>query len=113
MEKISVNEFKIMQFVKKALIDIGFPQNVEISSYVGDNDTPVYYATYEFEDIREKHIKPLRVSDILNLVKYAMEMDGYDSPELNIRVRDGQVCYSVMANIVTYGNKVSHNKGRR
>ena len=47
MEKISINEFKIMELAKKGLVDIGFPENIEISSYVGDDDTPVYYATYK------------------------------------------------------------------
>ena len=112
MEKISINEFKIMELAKKGLVDIGFPENIEISSYVGDDDTPVYYATYEIEDIKEKHIKPLKVSDIIKLVKYSMEMEGYDSPELNIRVRDGQIHYSVEANIVTYGNGKGRNKRR-
>ena len=59
MEKISINEFKIMELAKKGLVDIGFPENIEISSYVGDDDTPVYYATYEIEDIIRLALKKL------------------------------------------------------
>lgn len=113
MEKIRINDFKIIELAKKGLVDIGYPENIEISSYVGDDDTPVYYATYEIEDISEKHIKPLRVKDIIMLVKHAMEMEGYDSPNLDIRVRDGQIHYSVVANIVTYGTGKGHSKRRR
>ena len=59
------------------------------------------------EDYDEKHIKPLRTKDIIELVKYSMEIQGYDSVTLNVRVRNEQICYSVDTNIVTYGNKKS------
>jgi hypothetical protein len=111
MEHMNISEVKIMEFAKKGFVDLGYPENIEIHSSVADGN-PHYYATYTIEEYGEKHIKPLRTKDIIQLVKYSMEMEGYDSPELNIRVRDGQVCYSVMANIVTYGNGKGRNKRR-
>ena len=115
MEKIHISEFKILNYAKKGLIDIGYPDNIEVTSYIGDNDTVMYYAEYEANSLielgkKDKHLKPLSISDIVKLVQYAMELEGYETPELSIRVRDEKVCYSVMATIATYGNK--KGKGR-
>ncbi len=102
-----------MKMVKRSLVDIGYPDNIEVTSYVGDNDSISYYAIYQCVSNDEKHIKPLRVKDVIELVKYSMEVQGYDSVVLNIRVRDEQICYSVETNIVTYGNGKGRSKRRR
>ena len=112
MEHMNISEFKVLEFAKKGLVDIGYPSNIEIHSYVGDGN-PCYYATYLCEDIEEKHLKPLRVKDIIELVKYSMEVSGYDSVGIHISVRDDQIRYSVEANIVTYSNSKGRNKRRR
>lgn len=111
MEHMNISEFKILEFAKQGLVDIGYPSNIEIHSSAREGN-PHYYATYVVEALDEKHIKPLRVKDIIELVKYSMELQGYDSVALNIRVRDEQICYSVETNIVTYGSK-GRSKRRR
>ena len=112
MEHMNISEFKILEFAKQGLIDIGYPSNIEIHSSAREGN-PHYYATYVVESLDEKHIKPLRVKDIIELVKYSMELQGYDSVALNIWVRDEQICYSVETNIVTYGNGKGRSKRRR
>ena len=111
MEHTNISEFKILEFAKQGLVDLGYPSNIEIHSSAREGN-PHYYATYTMEDYDEKHIKPLRVKDIIQLVKYSMEIQGYDSVVLNIRVRDEEICYSVETNIVTYGGK-GRSKRRR
>ena len=112
MEHMNISEVKVMDFAKKGLVDLGYPENIEIHSYVGDGN-PYYYATYTMEDYDEKHIKPLRVKDIIELVKYSMEVQGYDSVKIHVSVRDDAICYSAEANIVTYGNSKGRNKRRK
>lgn len=110
MEKINVSEAKVLDFAKKGLIDIGYPENIEVTSYIGDDSSVIYWANYCVEGLDEKHLKPLRVSDIVMLVQHAMVMEGYDAPELTIRVRNDKVCYSVLTNIATYDNKGINRK---
>ena len=112
MEHMNISEVKIFEFAKQGLVDLGYPSNIEIHSSAREGN-PHYYATYVVESLDEKHIKPLRVKDIIELVKYSMELQGYDSVALNIRVRDEQICYSVETNIVTYGNGKGRSKRRR
>ena len=111
MEHMNISDFKILEFAKQGLVDLGYPSNIEIHSSAREGN-PHYYATYTMEDYDEKHIKPLRVKDIIQLVKYSMEIQGYDSVVLNIRVRDEEICYFVETNIVTYGGK-GRSKRRR
>ena len=112
MEHKNISEVKIMEFVKKGFVDLGYPENIEIHSSVADGN-PHYYATYTIEEYGEKHIKPLRTKDIIQLVKYSMEIEGYDSVVIDVRVRNEQICYLVETNIVTYGNKGRGRSKRR
>lgn len=114
MEKMNLSEIQVFRFVKEGLLLVGFPDNIEICSYIGDEEKPMYYAVYEVESngIVDKHIKPLRVRDIVNLMSFAMSMNGYDIEGIDIRVRDDEICYSVRANIVTYGGGPKKSKRR-
>lgn len=115
MEKMNLSEIKAFSFVKEGLLLIGFPNNIDICSYVGDNGKPVYYAVYEKEvDGKiDKHIKPLSIKDFVDLMTFAMSVNGYDVDGIDIRVRDGEICYSVNVDIVTYGGGPKKNKRRR
>ena len=114
MEKMNLSEVKVFNFVKEGLMLIGYPENTEIHSYVGDDDRPVFYATYEKEKDGQvnKHIKPLRVRDFVDLMTFAMNIGGYDIEGIDIRVRDEEICYSIRTNIVTYGDGPRKNRRR-
>ena len=107
MRNFNIGEFQVMKMVKRSLVDIGYPDNIEVTSYVGDNDSISYYAIYQCVSNDEKHIKPLRVKDIFELVNYAMELDGNESLNLNVGVKDGSIVYYVKDAMDTY-----HNKGK-
>ena len=115
MEKMNISEFHVFKYVKEGFVVIGYPDNIEIFSYVGDGDKPMFYATYEKEinGRVDKHIKPLRIKDIVYLMKTGMSINGYDIESIDIRVRDEVICYSVYANIATYGDGPKKNKRRR
>ena len=115
MEKMNLSEAQVFRFVKEGLLLIGFPNNIDICSYVGDGEKPMYYATYEKEvnGKVDKHIKPLRVRDFVDLMNFAMSVNGYDIDGIDIRVRDDEICYSVRVNIATYGDGPKMNKRRR
>lgn len=112
MEKINISEERIFKFVKEGLIAVGYPADIEVHSYVGDDDTPVFYATYVDERL-DGHIKPLRIKDIVQLMTFSMELGGYDVQGIDIRVRDEVICYSINVNIVTYGDGPKKKKRRR
>ena len=105
MEKMNLSEARVFHFVSEGLHLIGYPKDIEMHSYVGDGDTPCYYATYEkdYKGTMTKHIKRLTVGDFVKLMRFSMEVNGFDIAGIDIRVRDEKVCYAVRTNIVTYG----------
>lgn len=115
MERVNISEAKAFNFVNEALMIIGFPENIEVSSSIGDGDRPRYFAKYEkeVEGGVEKHIKPLSIKDFVDLMTLAMVLKGYDVGGIDIRVRDNEICYYAKVNIVTYGDGPRKNKRRR
>ena len=77
-----------------------------MNSYVVDRDTPCYYATYEkdYKGTMTKHIKRLSIGNVVDLMKFALEVNGYDIQGIDIGVRDEEICYSIQTNIVSYGS---------
>jgi hypothetical protein len=114
MEKMNINEEKVFQYVAESLQLMSYPQELELHSYVGDNERPMYYATYEkeYKGSMVKHIKRLSVGNIVDLMKFAMEVHGYDVDGIDIRVRDNEICYSLLVNIVSYGSYGKHKRRR-
>ncbi len=112
MEKMNINEEKVFQYVAESLQLMSYPQELELHSYVGDNERPMYYATYEkeYKGSMVKHIKRLSVGNIVDLMKFAMEVHGYDVDGIDIRVRDNEICYSLLVNIVSYGGYGKHKR---
>ena len=115
MERMNINEAKVFQYVAEGLYLIGYPKDIEIHSYVGDEQRPCYYAIYEkdYKGTSFKHIKRLTVGNFLTLMKFAMEMNGFDIERIHIRERNEQICYSIETNIATYGNGHGKHKRRR
>ena len=115
MEKMNISEVQVFRYVKEGLTMIGYPDNIELFSYVGDEDKPMFYATYEkdYKGTMTKHIKRLSVGNFLDLMKFAMEINGFDIEGMDIRVRDEQICYSIETNIATYGKGHGKHKRRR
>ena len=115
MEKMNFSEEQVFKYVKEGMLLIGYPENVKVFRYVGDNDKPMFYATYEkyVDGNIEKHLKRLRVKDFVDLFKFALIVNGYDIDSIDIRVRDEKICYSIFSNIVTYGDGPKKNKRRR
>ena len=60
-----------------------------------------------------KHIKRLTVGNFVDLMKFALEVNGYDIEGIDIRVRDEEICYSIETNIVSYDKGYSKRKRRR
>ena len=114
MEKMNISEAKVFQYVAEGMYLIGFPKDIEIHSYVGDGDRPMYYATYEkdYKGTMTKHIKRLTIGNFVDLMKFAMEVHGYDVDGIDIRVRDNEICYSLLVNIVSYGSYGKHKRRR-
>lgn len=113
MEKMNLSEARVFHFVSEGLHLIGYPKDIEMHSYVGDGDTPCYYATYEkdYKGTMTKHIKRLSIGNVVDLMKFALEVNGYDIQGIDIRVRDEEICYSIQTNIVSYGS--GHVKHKR
>lgn len=104
MEKIRFSEERANSFVREGLTLIGFPDNLSIQRFIGDNNTVSYFVYYEAEVKGKvcKRIKPLTKRNYIDLMKFALQVNGYDVPFIDIRVRDEDVTYTVSTNIVTY-----------
>ena len=78
MEKMNVSEAKVFQYVADGLQLIGYPQEIELHSYVGDGDRPCYYATYEkdYKGTMTKHIKRLSVGNFLDCLGNSINVTG-------------------------------------
>lgn len=115
MEKMNLSEARVFHFVSEGLHLIGYPKDIEMHSYVGDGDTPCYYATYEkdYKGTMTKHIKRLSIGNVVDLMKFALEVNGYDIQGIDIRVRDEEICYSIQTNIVSYSSGHGKHKRRR
>lgn len=115
MEKMNLSEARVFHFVSEGLHLIGYPKDIEMHGYVGDGDTPCYYATYEkdYKGTMTKHIKRLSIGNVVDLMKFALEVNGYDIQGIDIRVRDEEICYSIQTNIVSYGSGHGKHKRRR
>ena len=114
MEKMNFNEEKIFSFAREGLMLIGYPDNVILNSTIVDESKPVFWVLYEKNNnvTLEKHYKPLRVKDFCDLILFAMSVNGYDIEGIDIRVRDNEICYSVKASIVSYGDGMKKRKRR-
>ena len=114
MENMNISEDKAFRFVCEGLTLIGYPDNIEMHSYIGDDNKPCYYATYEkdYKGTMTKHIKRLSVGNFVDLMKFVMEINGYDILGIDIRVRDEVLCYSVKTNIVGYSGHGKHKRRR-
>lgn len=115
MEKMNLSEARVFHFVSEGLHLVGYPKDIEMHSYVGDGDTPCYYATYEkdYKGTMTKHIKRLSIGNVVDLMKFALEVNGYDIQGIDIRVRNEEICYSIQTNIVSYGSGHGKHKRRR
>ena len=115
MEKMNLSEARVFHFVSEGLHLIGYPKDIEMHSYVGDGDKPMFYATYEqdYKGTMTKHIKRLSRGNFVDLMKFALEVNGFDIDGNDIRVRDEQICYSIHTNIVSYGSGYGKHKRRR
>ncbi len=104
MEKIKFSEEHAHGFVKEGLMLIGFPENLQIQGFIGDNDTVSYWVYYESEVKGKMHkrIKPLTKRNYIDLMKFALQINGYDVSFVDIKVRDESVSYTVSTNIATY-----------
>jgi hypothetical protein len=115
MEKMNLSEAKVFQYVAEGLYLIGYPKDIEIHSYVGDGERPMFYATYEkeYKGSMVRHIKRLSVRNFVDLMKFALEVNGFDIVGIDIRVRDEEICYSIQTNIASYGSGHGKHKRRR
>lgn len=114
MENINVNQFRANEFVKESLMLIGFPEIEEIQSFILDDGTVGYHAVYhkDYKGEMVKHIKPLTQRDFIDLMKFAMEVNGYDIRYIKVKPRESGITYTVTTEIVSYG-EMRKNKKRR
>lgn len=114
METIKFSEERTHGFVKEGLMLIGFPDTLKIERFIGDNDIVYYFVYYESEIKGKmcKRIKPLTKRNYIDLMKFALQINGYDVPFVDIKVRDASVSYIVSTNIATYGDG-PHKRKRR
>ena len=110
MEKVRFTEEKVISYIKEGLILCNFPDNLQIKSYILDNDTPIFNVYYEQ---KYKMLKILKVKDVINLMNFVFQRKGteMDIKYIDIHARDGKINCDITMNLATYG--VSRKKKRR
>lgn len=106
MEKLKINYFKADSFVKKGLIFIGYPENIEIISYFGDEGKVCYQAYYEkiYNGETSKYVMPLSRKNYIDLMKLAMSLSGYTVNNINIKNNEDSIYYEAFVDIVSFDN---------
>lgn len=114
MEKENMQSYRADSFVKKGLVLLGYPEELEICTYIGDDERPFYHVYYmgEMKGQLYKRIKPLRLKDYLDLLQLAMILDGYDVQNIWARVRDEKVIYECHFHVAEFGGMGKKKKRR-
>ncbi len=111
MEKIKLNQEQAESYVKEALILIGYPEELNIITYINHEGKPRYEVYYERDS--EKHIKPLHRRDIINLIILGMSLNGYAIDSVYIKIKDEEIIYEISTEIVVHEKEYSRNRRRK
>ena len=114
MERIELSEEKVFEYVIEALSLMGYPEEIDMHSYIGDNGKPCYYFIYEeiYHGENYKRIKRLKAGTFANVLKYALETKGFNIENIEINSIDEKLCYSVDVNVINHGEDGKHNRRR-
>lgn len=113
MEKERINLGKANDFVRNALVFIGYPENIEISVYQRDDGHTIYEARYEKMIVgkNEKFLLPLSTKNYFEMLKYGMELKGFDVTYVDQKTsNNNDIYFSVGFNIASFGGYEKKHK---
>lgn len=115
MEKERINLAKANEFVRSALIFIGYPENIKVNVYQGDEDYTVYEASYEeiVEGNKQPFLLSLSKKNYFDMLKYGMELKGFDVTYIEQRPANNKgIYFNVGFNVAYVGNTRKKSKRR-
>lgn len=115
MEKERINLGRANDFVRDALIFIGYPENIEVNVYQNDEKYTVYEASYEemIEGIKQPFLLPLSTKNYFDMLKYGMELKGFEVAYVDQRPANNKgIYFDVSLNVASFGRN-TRKKGKR
>lgn len=93
---VSIGESKANDIVKKRLIEMGFSEELEIKTYIGDEDRITYYV-YNPIKYKGKEIRVLRVMSFFEYKQYLNNMFDGESYDYRIQpvIKNDRVFYDI------------------
>lgn len=116
MEKERINLWKANDFVRNALIFIGYPENIEVNVYQNDEEHIVYEASYEkkIKGNKQPFLLPLSTRNYFDMLKYGMELKGFDVAYVDQRPANNKgIYFNVGFNVASFGGNTRKKSKRR
>lgn len=115
MEKERINLCKANDFVRNALIFIGYPENIEVNVYQNEEERTIYEASYEqnIKGNKQPFLLPLSTRNYFDMLKYGMELKGYEVSFVSQKPANNKgIYFDVSLNVASYGNTRKKSKRR-
>lgn len=115
MDKFKLKQFKAIEYVKMALLQLNYPENINIQILKDENGIFFYIAYYEqiYNGIMTKYMMPIKKSNFNKLLKLGLEKRGFVVNEINAYPSDDELIYEAHVEIATNTNKLKRVKGRK
>lgn len=115
MEKINIDIDQTYLFVKDALVLIGYPENLEIITYIDDEGMPGYHLLYEkeYQGRLDKHLTKLSKRDFIGLMMLGMSIKGYQVEAIYIDTYENKLKCNAYVDVVSYGINPKRNRRRK
>lgn len=104
MEKMRLSQKSAGAYVTKALIFIGYPDNIRVITKFRQDGCIFYDAIYQvFHNGKMVDVlMPLSDYNYQKMLKYGLELSGYDIVFLNQRMKNETITYTLGYKISTY-----------
>lgn len=112
MEKINFSNGQAIQFVKVALVELGYNEDAQVQFI--RNEEHIEYNVWDsifYDGEKVKKLTVLNFSTFVELLKMGLEMKGYDIHLVRPCIRENSITFKVEAYIVR--NNKGHSLKKR
>ena len=114
MEKMNISSERAEEYVKIALVDLGYLGKLDIETFITDDGLDYMITEHlNYRGQLTKRLIPTSVYNFNMLMKYGMELKGAEVYRVDSVLSNGVVRYTAKLNIVSKGNPYKKKKRRR